>query len=98
MRDVHVKVLVGAKKEVALVRKDGHFLISVAEPRKEGRANERARELLSKHFGVPGERIRLIRGRTTPTKVFRVYDDEVPPTARRQGGQSSRGSVDVPTK
>lgn len=98
MRDVHVKVVAGARKELALLRKDGHFLIAVEEPRREGRANERARELLSKYFGVPIERIRLIRGRTSSTKVFRVHDDDVPPTPRHRGDQSSRGGVDVPTK
>jgi uncharacterized protein len=85
MRDIRVKVRTSVKSELVEEGKDGHFLIAVNEPRKEGRANERVCVLLAKRFGVPSDRIRIIRGKDQSSKTVRIHDDDVPPTSRVRG-------------
>lgn len=79
MKEVRVKVQTGVKRELVEVGEDGRFLVSVSAPRKEGRANERVRELIAAHFLVPVERVRVVRGKSEASKTIRVYDEEIPP-------------------
>ena len=72
--EYRVKVTVGVKKEGVDFLRDGRLAIAVAAPRKDNKANERARELLAEHLNVPLEKVKLVRGHTQPTKVMHVAE------------------------
>lgn len=74
MKYLKVKVVPGAKKEIVTVRTEDSFLITTTEPREENRATTRVRELLARHLGVPIARLSLVRGATTPNKLFLLRD------------------------
>jgi len=46
--------------------------ISVTAPPVDGKANEQARKLLAKAFGIGVSRVSLIRGQNSRDKVFRI--------------------------
>ncbi len=73
---VRVTVKAKAKKDQVFPKKEGKFLIQTRQPAKEGRANQQVCLLLANYLGVPLERIKLIRGRTCPHKLFEIrnYD------------------------
>lgn len=51
---------------------DGTITLFVREPAVEGRANDAAVALLSRHFGVPKSRVRLVAGHTSRHKRFAI--------------------------
>ena len=69
---VHVKVAPKARRERVQEGKGGVLEISVKEPAEGARANERVRELLALHFGVPVKKIFLIKGHRNPRKTYRI--------------------------
>jgi uncharacterized protein (TIGR00251 family) len=69
---VRVRVRTGAKKEGTTALPDGRFDIAVREKPEEGKANERVVELVARHFGVAQKFVRIIRGRTSPSKTLAV--------------------------
>ena len=72
--EYRVKVVAGKKKESVVLGRDGRLLVSVSMPREEGKANERMRELLAKHFTVSPDAITIRRGHTSATKTVFVKD------------------------
>ena len=56
------KVLPNSKTEGVVKEADGILKIKVKEPAKEGKANKRCVELLSKRFKVPKSYIKIIKG------------------------------------
>jgi uncharacterized protein YggU (UPF0235/DUF167 family) len=76
MKYIHVKVTAGAGKESLSLRPGrggqasaDHFLCSVREPAEQNRANARVLELLAGHFGVPKNKVRIINGHKSPSKL-----------------------------
>ncbi|MEJ7620088.1 MAG: DUF167 domain-containing protein [Aquificaceae bacterium] len=70
-----VKARPGSKVEyVKEVEKD-LYEVAVKDPPEGGKANERIRELLAKHFGVSRSKVKLLRGSTSRLKVFEVIKD-----------------------
>jgi uncharacterized protein len=51
---------------------DGLVVVRVNAPAREDKANERAIQLLAKHFRVPPSHIRLSQGRSSKIKVFEL--------------------------
>lgn len=51
---------------------DDRLKIRLTAPPADGKANSQARKLLAKAFGVGITRVRLIRGRTSRDKLFRI--------------------------
>ena len=74
MNSYRIKVFVEQKKEGVVLAKDGRLLVSVNTKRKEGAANERAIQLIAKHFGVSGKCIFITHGHTSSTKTVRIAD------------------------
>ena len=70
--EYRVKVTTGKKKESVVVAPDGRLLVSVSVSKEEGRANERMRELLARHFGVSFDAVTIRRGHTSATKTVFV--------------------------
>lgn len=69
--DVKVRVKSGAPKET-VERLGTTFVISVREPAKENRANERVRELLAHELMVPLAAVRIVSGHHRPHKRLTV--------------------------
>lgn len=74
MNTFRVKVTPGAKAEGVCVGKDGRLLVSVRAKRERGAANDRMRELLARHFGVPTDAIVLRAGHTSATKTVVIRE------------------------
>lgn len=69
---IHVKVTAGAKTESLTLKSPDHLLISVREPAKNNQANKRVISLLAEHFKLPEQKIRLISGHHSSSKLFSI--------------------------
>jgi len=69
---ISVRVVAGAKKESVVELPKRRLKISVKEPTKQNLANKRVRELLALHLKLPLEKVRLLSGHTSPSKIFSV--------------------------
>ena len=70
--DRHLKVKVHAeeKKNKLLQKTPDTFEIWVKAPAQQGRANEAVRAVLAEHLGVPENKLSLVKGATSPAKIF----------------------------
>lgn len=69
---VKVRVCANARKESFEPLSPHTLKISVREKPLENAANRRAVELVALHFKVPKNRVRIIRGRRSPSKIFSI--------------------------
>lgn len=65
-----VKVHAGEKKNRLEQKSPDSFEIWVKAPAQEGRANEAVRALLAQHLEVAENKLSLIKGATSPAKIF----------------------------
>ena len=65
-----VKVHAGEKKNKLVQKAPDTFEIWVKAPAEQGRANEAVRTLLAAHLGVEEKKLSLIKGATSPSKIF----------------------------
>ena len=68
-----VKVHPGAKRSM-VKEKENMLHVWVDAPAEGGRANSRLVEILSEHFGVPPEKVIIIRGHKSHRKTVVVKD------------------------
>jgi uncharacterized protein YggU (UPF0235/DUF167 family) len=68
--DIRVRIKTGMQSEHVRKLSDGRYEVWVSAPRKNGKANDRAGELLAQYFGVPIPEVGLRSGRTSTSKVF----------------------------
>lgn len=71
---IKVKVIAGAKKETFEKVKSDTFKISVKEKAERNMANNRVKEILVNELAIPLNKIRLISGHTSPSKIFSIHD------------------------
>lgn len=71
---IKVKVIAGAKKETFEKIKADTFKISVKEKAERNMANNRIKEILSNELVIPLNKIRLISGHTSPSKILSILD------------------------
>lgn len=71
---IKVKVKADEKENSVEKLKEDEFLVKTKAPRKEGRANESAISILSNYFNIEPSKIRIIKGHTSSSKVFRIND------------------------
>jgi uncharacterized protein YggU (UPF0235/DUF167 family) len=69
---VKVRVAAGAKKEELKEMSKDYLVIAVREPAERNLANTRVIILVARHFGVPTNRVRIISGHQSPSKMFSV--------------------------
>jgi len=69
---VFVRVKAKSKRESVTKLDDAHFVIAVAEPPIEGRANAAVAKALAEYFGVSLSRVMLVSGGTSREKVFQI--------------------------
>ncbi|MBQ9971866.1 MAG: DUF167 domain-containing protein [Elusimicrobiaceae bacterium] len=65
-----VKVHADEKKNKIVQKSADSFEIWVKAPAEQGRANEAVRTILAEHIGVPENKLSLIKGATSPAKIF----------------------------
>ena len=76
-RIIDVKVVPRASRsEVVGEMADGVLKVKVAAVPEHGKANEELRAILAKHFGVPGQSVRIISGQTSQRKRVEIDADE----------------------
>lgn len=69
-----VKVHAGEKKEKLLRKSADTFEIWVKAPAERGLANAAVRLALAAHLGVAENKLSLIKGATSPAKIFLLRD------------------------
>ncbi|MDP3645561.1 MAG: DUF167 domain-containing protein [bacterium] len=69
---VKVRVRTNARKEIIMIVSEQELAITVKEKPLENRANLRVFEIVAAHFHVPVNRVRMIRGHKSPSKVFSI--------------------------
>ncbi len=67
---IKVKVHAGEKKNKLVQKAPDTFELWVKAPAEQGRANEAVRALLAQHFNLPENKLSLIKGATSPAKIF----------------------------
>jgi len=69
---IKIKVTADAKKEKFEQKSEDLFEIAVKEKAKQNMANERAREIVARHFGIIKGKVRIISGHRSPSKIISV--------------------------
>ncbi|MDO8518011.1 MAG: DUF167 domain-containing protein [bacterium] len=69
---VKARVRAGAKKEEVVVLPDNRFEILVKQKPIQNLANRRVVELVAAHFHIPVEKVRIISGHHSPSKILSV--------------------------
>ncbi len=67
---IKVKVHAGQKHNRVEQKAPNSYEIWVKAPAEQGRANEAVRTLLARELGVPENKLSLIKGATSPAKLF----------------------------
>ena len=67
-----VRVIAGAKKEEVEEVEETRLKIWVKQPAKQNLANKRVTELVAEYCKVKKEKVRLINGHQSPSKLFSV--------------------------
>ncbi len=72
---IRAKVFAGARKESFKQINEDHFEISVKEKAVQNLANDRVIELFSLHYNLPNNKVRIVNGHRSPTKLLVVDKD-----------------------
>ena len=67
---IKVKVHAGEKKNKLVQKAPDTFELWVKAHAEQGRANEAVRALLAQHLNLPENKLSLIKGATSPAKIF----------------------------
>lgn len=67
---IKVKVHADEKKNKIVQKSADSFEIWVKAPAEQGRANEAVRAILAEYLGLPENKLSLIKGATSPAKIF----------------------------
>lgn len=67
---IKVKVHAGEKKNRLEQKSPDSYEIWVKALAEQGRANEAVRAVLAEHLGLPENKLSLIKGATSPAKIF----------------------------
>lgn len=72
---IHAKVTAGARKESLKEKSKDHFVVSVREPAERNMANSRVIELIAQHFTIPSNKVRIVNGHHSPSKLISIDID-----------------------
>jgi len=76
-RYIKVRVTPDAKKETFEQDSLDHFTVSVKEPAEQNRANKRVIALIAARLKIPSQKIRIISGHHSGSKILSIYTDEI---------------------
>ncbi|MEI6280831.1 MAG: DUF167 domain-containing protein [bacterium] len=71
---IHIKVTAGARKESWKEKSEDHFEVSVKEKAENNIANARVLELVAENFKVPVNKVRIVNGHRSPSKLLVIED------------------------
>ncbi|MEI6479115.1 MAG: DUF167 family protein [bacterium] len=71
---IHAKVETESKKEEVLEKNKTSFVVKVKDEAKENKANNKVLLLLSRHFNIEKNRLRIITGHHSPSKILEILD------------------------
>ena len=71
---IKVRVSAGAKTEKVEEVSSNEFRVRTTTAPEKGKANEKVRELLAKHLGIPRMSLYLKSGHTSRDKIFIIED------------------------
>lgn len=69
---IKVKVKADEKENSVEKIKDDEFEVKTKAPKKEGKANESVILILANYFQINPSKIRIIKGHTSPSKIFKI--------------------------
>ena len=69
---ITVQVKPNARKNEVQFREDGTYLVKVAAPPVEGRANQKLIEVLATHFGRPKRSFQILSGSRGKRKIVEI--------------------------
>ena len=69
---IKVKAKPNSRKNEITEISENYFEVKVTVPPEKGKANEKIRELLARHFNIPKSKIELISGENYKEKVFEI--------------------------
>jgi uncharacterized protein (TIGR00251 family) len=69
---ISVRVKPNARKNEVERLEESRFLVSVTAPPFEGKANEKAIELLAEYFHVPKRRVIILKGAASKEKIVEI--------------------------
>lgn len=69
---IKVKVHAGEKKNELKQKSQDAFEVWVKAPAERGLANEAVRAILAEHLGIEAKNLHLIKGATSPAKIYEV--------------------------
>ena len=72
---IKVKVITGAKKEEVCRADDITFKIAVRERAERNMANKRIIEILADQYDISLNRVRLVSGHHSPSKIFNILEN-----------------------
>lgn len=67
---IKVKVHAGEKKNRLVEKSADTFELWVKAPAEQGRANEVVKQILAEHLAIEPNKLSLIKGATSPAKIF----------------------------
>lgn len=74
MRLLKIKVIPNAKSNEVVGEYLDMLKIKVTAPPENGRANKTAIELLAREFGIPKNKIHIVKGHTAREKLIQIGD------------------------
>jgi uncharacterized protein YggU (UPF0235/DUF167 family) len=72
---IKVRVIANSRKEYFEVLKENSFKVCVKEKAERNMANKRVLELVAKHLKLKPEKIRIINGHNSPSKMLSVLEN-----------------------
>lgn len=69
---IKVKVKAKSKKNSIKKLKDDEFLVETKEPPSDNRANNSVMDILAEELKIQRNRMILIKGHTSPSKIFKI--------------------------
>lgn len=72
---IRVKISPNAKKEIFKKINEDHFEISIKEKAERNMANKRIIELIASHFNKDSNKVRIVNGHRSPTKLLIIEEN-----------------------
>jgi uncharacterized protein (TIGR00251 family) len=69
---ISIRVKPNARKNEVQRLEESRFLVSVTAPPVEGKANEKAIELLAEYFHIPKRRVIILKGAASKEKIVEI--------------------------
>ncbi len=69
---IFIKAKPGAREDVVEKIDEIHFIVSVKEPPREGRANRAIMQVLADYFNIASSRVRLVSGFSSREKIVEI--------------------------